>query len=107
MYSRASRELLHTERMRSVELGHPLDEPGSVKAIDKHIHNAFWISFWMVVAVPSAAFSSAASATKAADIQAGLAIVIWLFAAAASMTSVVCATVLMIHSRSGQVGELT
>ena len=35
----------------------------STKRRQQYMHNAFWISFWMVFLVPSAAFSAAATAT--------------------------------------------
>lgn len=58
------------------------------------MHNAFWISFWMVALVPSAA----ATATERREL-AGYITTIWIGASAASAATVVCAAVLMICSR--------
>ncbi|MCH5373643.1 MAG: hypothetical protein JJ992_06675 [Planctomycetes bacterium] len=68
------------------------------------MHNAFWISFWMVFMVPGGAFSAAATATERGVEHVGVMLAIWISAAAASVASVICATVLMVHSRSGRFG---
>lgn len=62
------------------------------------MHNAFWISFWMVALVPSATSSAAATATERREL-AGYITTIWIGASAASAATVVCAAVLMICSR--------
>jgi uncharacterized membrane protein len=97
---RSSRQLTHTERMRSLEAGIPLEAPEEAKAQAQFIHNAFWISFWLVVSVPAAAFSAASAGTKSVNGSIGLSIVIWIVAAVASVAAVVCATVLMLNSRT-------
>lgn len=94
----SSRQLLHAERMRSLEAGFPIEAPEEAKLQAKFQHNAFWISFWMVFTVPTAALS-AASASSQTHPSLALSIVIWLSAAAVGIAAVVCAAVLMISSR--------
>lgn len=62
------------------------------------MHNAFWISFWLVALVPSAASSAAATATERREL-ADYIMTIWIGASAASAAAVVCAAVLVICSR--------
>lgn len=95
-YARRSREMLHEERMMAVKHGQPLEESGSAQS--KFMHNAFWISFWLVALVPSAAFSAAASASEG-ERPLYFVLAVWIGAAAASIAAVVCATVLMLASR--------
>lgn len=95
---RSSRQLLHVERMRSLEAGFPLEAPEEAKLQSKFMHNAFWIAFWMVFTVPTAALSAASASTKA-NAPIALSIVIWLAAGGVGIAAVVCAAVLMIHSR--------
>ena len=95
---RFTREKVHTERLNMIEAGYPLEEAESTKRRQQYMHNAFWISFWMVFLVPSAAFSAAATATDRREL-AGYIIAIWIGASAASIAAVVCAAVLMICSR--------
>ena len=97
-YARASRELLHTERVRAIEAGLLWEEPESAKAGAKFMHNAFWISFWVVVTVPGAAFSAASAV--ATEFHVAIGIAAWSAAAVASVAAVVCATTLMIYARS-------
>lgn len=95
---RSSRQLLHAERMRSLEAGFPLEAPEDAKLQAKFQHNAFWISFWMVFTVSTAALS-AASASSQTNAPLALSIVIWIVAGAVGIAAVVCAAVLMISSR--------
>ena len=95
---RFTREKLHNERLKMIEAGYPLEEAESTKRRQQFMHNAFWISFWMVALVPSAAFSAAATATDRREL-AGYIIAIWIGASVASVAAVVCASVLMICSR--------
>lgn len=95
---RFTREKLHDERLKMIEAGYPLEEAESTKRRQKYMHNAFWISFWMVALVPSAAFSAAATATERSEL-AGYIIAIWIGASAASVAAVICAAILMIWSR--------
>lgn len=95
---RFTREKLHAERLKMIEAGYPLEEAESTKRRQQYMHNAFWISFWMVALVPSAAFSAAATATDRREL-AGYIIAIWIGASVASVAAVVCAAVLMICSR--------
>ncbi len=103
-YARANRELLHAERMNAIEAGLPWQEPESVSESAqpgaKFMHNAFWISFWVVVTVPGAAFSAASAVTT--DFHIAIGIAAWGAAALASVAAVVCVTTLMIYSRSCQ-----
>ena len=95
---RFTREKLHAERLKMIDAGYPLEEAESTKRRQQYMHNAFWISFWMVFLVPSTAFSAAATATDRREL-AGYIIAIWIGASAASIAAVVCAAVLMICSR--------
>jgi hypothetical protein len=101
---RFTREKMHDERLKMIESGYPLEEPESTKRQQKYMHNAFWISFWMVFLVPSAAFSSAASATDRVE-HLGYLLAIWIGASVASVAAVVCAAVLMMYSRSSREDE--
>jgi hypothetical protein len=104
-HARRNREMLHEERLMAVKHGHPLEEPNSSYA--KFMHNAFWISFWMVALVPPAAFSAAASATESGERPLSFTVVVWLLAGAGSIAAVVCATVLMLASRNRKgIGEV-
>jgi hypothetical protein len=85
-----------------VELGQPLNESPAIKSREKYMHNAFWISFWMVIAVPGGSISAAAAAADKTQQQPALAYVIWGIAGATSIAAVGCATVLMLYSRSGR-----
>ncbi len=102
-HARNNRELLHAERIRAIEAGLPWQEPEpeSAKPGAKFVHNAFWISFWLVVSVPSAAFSGASAGTKYAD-QLAIAIAAWSAAGLASIAAVAGAATLMIYARSRQ-----
>ena len=100
-HARINREMLHTERIHAIDAGLPYAEAESARAGAKFMHNAFWISFWVVVSVPSAAFSAASAGTKYTD-QLAIVAVVWTAAALASVAAVVCVTVLMIYSRSRQ-----
>lgn len=102
-HARSNRELLHAERMRAIEAGIPWQEPEaeSDKPGAKFMHNAFWISFWLVVSVPGAAFSGASAATNEVD-QSAISIIAWIAAALVSIAAVVGAATLMIYARSHQ-----
>jgi hypothetical protein len=95
-----SRQLQHTERMKAIEVGYPLEAGEASKTQAKYLHNTFWISFWIGFGVPAAAFGAASSAERVIAGNLGLGIAIWVSAAAASMAAVICATVLMIRSRT-------
>lgn len=62
------------------------------------MHNAFWIAFWLIALVPSAAFSAAASATEGGR-TVSFVLAVWFCAGAASIAAAACATVLMLASR--------
>jgi hypothetical protein len=59
-HSRRNRELLHTERMRALELGQPASFSEPDKLQEKYAHNAFWIAFWIGAGVPMVAAGAAA-----------------------------------------------
>jgi hypothetical protein len=96
---RSVRQLTHLERMRSLEAGFPLEAPEEMKIQAKFVHNAFWISFWLVFSVPAAAFSAASAATAKVNASVGLLAVIWIGTAMASIVAVAGATVLMLNTR--------
>ncbi len=101
------RQLTHLERMRMLEDGFPIEAPAETKAHAKFMHNAFWISFWLVFSVPAAALSAASGATSAVNGSTTLLAVIWSAAGAASIAAVGCATWLMIHTKPGKEEEAT
>lgn len=96
---RSVRQLTHLERMRSLEAGFPLEAPEETKTHAKYMHNAFWISFWLVFSVPGASLSAASAATNKANGSIALLIIIWGGAAIATIATAVCATVLMLKTR--------
>ncbi len=100
-HARANRELLHTERPRAIEAGLPTEDPETIHAGAKFMHNAFWISFWLIVTVPGAAFSAASAVTTefGAD-HLALTIAIFSVATLASIAAVGGALALMIYSRT-------
>lgn len=93
------RQLAHLERMRSLEAGFPLEASDDAKMRAKFMHNAFWISFWLVVSVPGAAMSAASAGTAKVNGNVTLLAVIWSGAALASIAAVAGATVLMLNTR--------
>ncbi len=97
----SSRQFTHAERMRSLEVGTPLNPPETTNMREKAMHNAFWIAFWLGMGVPGSAFSAASTVTTQMNISLGLIVAVWASAATASVTGVICATVLMIHSARG------
>lgn len=99
------RQLAHHERMRTLEAGFPLEAAEETKAHAKFMHNAFWISFWLVFSVPAAALSAASTATVKINGSTMLLAVIWSAAAAASIAAVVCATMLMINTKPRKTEE--
>jgi len=101
---RFTREKTHDERLKMIEMGYRLEEPSSTKQRQKYMNNAFWISFWMVFLVPSAAFSAAASTADRVE-HVGYLMAIWISASVASVASVVSAAVLMMYSRSSREDE--
>jgi hypothetical protein len=99
------RQLTHTERMRTLEAGFPLEAGEGTKAQAKFMHNAFWISFWLVFSVPAAALSAAATATGNVNGSTTLVALIWSGAVAASVAAVGGATVLMLNSQPRKTDE--
>lgn len=95
----SARQLTHAERMRSLEAGFPLEPAAEAKAHAKFMHNAFWISFWLVFSVPAAALSAASTATAKVNGSPTLIAIIWTGGALASVAAVAGATVLMLSTR--------
>jgi hypothetical protein len=100
------RKLTHAERMKTLEAGFPLEPAEAMKTHAKFMHNAFWISFWLVFSVPAAALSAASTATAKVSGSPILIGIIWSGGAAASIAAVVSATVLMLSTRSQKTEEI-
>jgi hypothetical protein len=99
-HAQNNRNLLHTERMKALELGQPLGFTEYEKLQEKHAHNAFWIAFWVGAGVPiSAAWAAAYSMPQASAKDLGVTLAMWISVAAISTASVICATVLMMKAR--------
>lgn len=95
-----NRELLHLERMKSLEMGRSIGPSEAEKCQSKYLHNVFWICFWVGAGVPIAATSAASSVMIQSKLQEfGIILAIWICVAVISITSVVCGTALMISSR--------
>lgn len=101
------RQLTHAERMKTLEAGFPLEPAEEMKAHAKFMHNAFWISFWLVFSVPAAALSAASTATTKVNGSTTLTAIIWTGGAAASIAAVVGATVLMLSTRARQEDDVS
>lgn len=97
-YYRRERQLVHIERMRAIEMGQPLKTPDADKATATHMHNSFWIAFWLGFGVPCAVFWAAATAAKSEQLAVN--IIIWIGASLASIVGVISALVLILHCRS-------
>ena len=99
-HSRKSRELLHTERMKALELGQPASFSDPDKLREKYAYSTFWIAFWIGAGVPAAAAWAAAYVMIQPQLQElGIVIAMWSSVAVVSIASVVCATVLMVSAR--------
>jgi hypothetical protein len=99
-HSRRNRELLHTERMKALEVGQSpgFSEPDQLQ--EKYTHNAFWIAFWVGAGVPIAAAHAAAYFLTHANVhELGLILATWIGVVVISVASVVCATVVMVSAR--------
>ena len=96
-----SREFRHQERMKALEMGQAIGPSETEKAQTKYLHNVFWICFWIGAAVPIATTSAASGVMMQQNLQGiGIILVIWLCVAAICISSVICATVLMVSSRN-------
>ena len=81
---------------------HGFSAPAKAEKTDEQsARNAFWLSFWLALGVPFVAFSTANEATQAVADTPGFIIPIWICAGLTSIASSICATVLMVTSRSG------
>ncbi len=99
-HSRKSRELLHTERMKALELGQPASFSDPDKLQEKYAYSTFWIAFWIGAGVPAAAAWAAAYVMIQPQLQElGIVIAMWSSVAVVSIASVICATVLMVSAR--------
>jgi hypothetical protein len=94
------RQLTHAERVKTLDAGFPLEPAEELKAHGKYMHNAFWISFWMVFSVPAAALSAASTASAKVNESTVLMAIIWTGGATASIAAIAGATVLMLSTRS-------
>lgn len=100
-YARQSREMLHHERLKSTEAGLPWQDEGAETVDKRFMHNAFWISFWMIVIGCASPFTVVASAMdKSPFKEPSVAAMAWICAASASVGTAICATILMLKSRS-------
>lgn len=99
------RQFQHTERMKAIEVGYPLEDTEASKTNAKHMHNSFWIAFWLGFGVPAVVFWAASSAEQVNSGNIGLGIVVWGGATVASIAGVVGAVVLMIYSRIKQCND--
>lgn len=102
---RRSRECLHAERLRALEVGHSATFAEPEKSREKYLHNAFWIAFWMGAGVPIAVAWAAASVTMQENVRTGVVLTVWISAAVIGVTGVLCATVLMGIARRLDPGE--
>ena len=98
-HARLRRELTHKERIKAAEVGQPMHE-GDPTKLDKQFQvHCNGISFFLVV-VPIVAVSVAAWITTTGQLQhLGYLLAVWCSVAAVSMTSVICATVVIRGSR--------
>jgi hypothetical protein len=98
---RRSRELLHTERLKALEVGQSPGFSDPEEEQKRYTHNVFWIAFWVGAGVPMASASAAASVMNQEKVsQLGLVLGMWISVAVISVASVICATVLMVKARS-------
>jgi hypothetical protein len=99
-HARRNRELLHTERMKALEVGQSPGFSNPDKLQEKYAHNAFWIAFWVGAGVPIGAAHAAAYFLTHADVrELGQTLVIWIGVVVISCASVICATVIMVSAR--------
>ncbi len=98
-----SRQFSHLERMKSLDVGKPIDAidaPVPDDQQNKFLHNAFWIAFWVGAVVPMSAISAASSIIIQGHVQEfSLVLAIWICVAVISVSSVTSATALMVRCR--------
>jgi hypothetical protein len=100
LQARKNRELLHLERIKAFESGILWQEPGSSNHHAKFMHNAFYMSFWIVSFGCGGSFAAAGRLSLVEGTPVSVLIIAWLAAAASSIAAVVCATILMIRSKT-------
>lgn len=100
LQARKARELLHLERIKAFESGILWQEPGSLSQHAKFMHNAFYISFWMVSFGCGGSFTAVGRLSTVAAVPISVLIVAWTAAAATSIAAVTCTTILMIRSKT-------
>jgi hypothetical protein len=96
-----SRELLHEERLKAIDAGMNWHDPDQNEQQNKSIHNAFWISFWMVVVGCGASFSAVSSFLgDGNDHDTSVAMFAWVSAGGSSVAALASATLLMVKARA-------
>ena len=97
---RHSRQLLHEERMKSLERDGTWGDPNQQGPVKSYVDGAFWLCFWLVLVGCSAPFVAIASIGGFTGHQGIVTpIIAWLGATAASITASICATVIMGNTR--------
>ena len=93
------RELAHKERMKAADVGQPMHQEDPTKLDKQSLYNSYWIAFWLGGGFPIAAVGAAAWITSAGHLQhLGYLLAVWCSVAAANMTSVICAAVVILGS---------
>lgn len=97
---RHSRQLLHAERMKSLERDGTWGDPNQNGPLKSYVTGSFWLSFWLVLFGCVAPFAAIALVGGFRDSQSvATPIVAWSAASAASIAAAVCATVIMGNAR--------
>lgn len=97
---RYSRQLLHAERMKSLERDGTWGDPNQNGPVKSYVTGSFWLSFWLVLFGCVTPFFAIAMVGGFRDSQAiATPIVAWSAASAASIAAAVCATVIMGNTR--------
>ena len=95
------RELAHKERMKAADVGQPMHQEDPAKLDKQFLYNSYWIAFWLGGGFPIAAVGAAAWITSAGHLQhLGYLLAVWCSVAAANMTSVICAVIVIRGSRA-------
>lgn len=99
-HAQKGRELLHTERMKALEVGQPLGFTEHEKLQQEQAHNTFWIAFWVGAGVPIAAVWAAAYSIVQGNLrELAVTLVVWISVAVICVASTICATLLMVNAR--------
>ncbi len=96
-----SREFRHQERMKALEMGQAIGPTEADKCQKTYLSNVFAISFFIGAGVPIAVTVAASAVMIHQNLDGlGILLAIWICVVAISISSVVCATILMISSRN-------